>query len=106
MTVYVVQEVHGINVLSAATYGELQLLLPSGQITLSSGPTVNRLKKGLKNFSDEDFLLLIGDPAAIGIATAVASEMNRGIVPMLKWDRQEKQYYPITVNIHGGRNND
>jgi len=101
MTVYVVQEVQGINVLSANKYGELALLLPSGQITFSSGPTVNRLRKGLKDFNDEDYLLLIGDPAAIGIATAVALDMNLGKAKLLKWDRQEKQYYPINVNIKG-----
>lgn len=106
MTVYVVQEVHGINILSANKFGELELLLPAGQITLSAGPTVNRLRKGLKDFNDEDYLLLIGDPAAIGIATAVALDMNRGQAKLLKWDRQEKQYFPITVNINGGPRND
>ncbi|HIK68296.1 MAG TPA: hypothetical protein EYF95_10050 [Flavobacteriales bacterium] len=69
---------------------------------LSAGPTVSRLKKGLKDFSDSDYLLLIGDPAAIGLATAVACDINRGKFRFLKWDRQEKKYYPITVNIHGG----
>jgi hypothetical protein len=32
--------------------------------------------------------------------------MNRGKAALLKWDRQEKQYYPINVNIHGERNDD
>ncbi len=98
MTVYVVQEVIGFNILPAAKYGEFTLLLPKGQ----AGPTVSRLKKGLKDFSDSDYLLLIGDPAAIGLATAVACDINRGKFRFLKWDRQEKKYYPITVNIHGG----
>jgi hypothetical protein len=106
MTVYVVQEVQGINILSATKFGELKLLLPAGQVTLSAGPTVSRLRKGLKEFSDNDYLLLIGDPAAIGIATAMAFNMNRGKAALLKWDRQEKQYYPINVNIHGERNDD
>ena len=103
MTVYVVQEVPGINILPANKFGELELLLPPGQITLSAGPTVSRLKKGLKNYTEKDYLLLIGDPAAIGLATAIACEFNRGIVKLLKWDRQERQYYPITGNIHGGK---
>ena len=101
MTVYVVQEVPKFNVLPARKYGELELMLPPGQITLSAGPTVNRLKHKLRNFTDMDYLLLIGDPLAIGLAVAIASNANRGKARLLKWDRQEKQYYPLNVNLYG-----
>ena len=71
MAVYVVQEVVGRNVLSAEKYGKLELLLPEGsQLVLSTGPTVKRLNRKLKNFCDDDYLLLIGDPSIIGIACA------------------------------------
>ena len=101
MTVYIVQEVKGRNVLSAEKYGDLELLLPEGsQIVLSAGPTVRRLTHRLRNFNDDDYLLLIGDPAAIGMATVIAAEYNRGKIQFLKWDRQEKQYYPIKFDIH------
>ena len=64
MTVYVIQEVAGRNVLSAEKYGKLELLLPEGsQLVLSTGPTVRRLNKKLKDFCDDDYLLLIGDPS-------------------------------------------
>ena len=101
MTVYVVQEVPKFNVLPARKYGELELMLPPGLITLSAGPTVNRLKHKLRNFTDMDYLLLIGDPLAIGLAVAIASNANRGKARLLKWDRQEKQYYPLNVNLYG-----
>jgi len=48
-------------------------------------------------------LLLIGDPLAIGLAVAVASNANRGKVKLLKWDRQERQYYPLSVNLYGDK---
>ena len=68
MTVYVIQEAPGRNILSAEKYGELKLVLPSGHnLFLSVGPTVNRIKRKLKDFSDDDYLLLMGDPACIGI---------------------------------------
>ena len=79
-------------------------MLPPGQITLSAGPTVNRLKHKLRNFTDMDYLLLIGDPLAIGLAVAIASNANRGKARLLKWDRQEKQYYPLNVNLYGDIN--
>ena len=48
MTVFVVQEVVGKNILSAETYGDLELLLPEGsQLVLSTAPTVRRLKSKL-----------------------------------------------------------
>ena len=30
----------------------------------------------------------------------VVSETNNGKYKLLKWDRQERQYYPISINIH------
>ena len=39
-------------------------------------------------------LLLYGDPAIIGVVCAVASDMTNGKLQLLKWDRQEKTYYP------------
>ncbi len=99
--VFVVQEVSGRNILSAEKYGELELLLPNNsQIVLSSGPTVRRLNQKLKNFSDDDYLLLMGDPSAIGIACAIASSNNRGRFKCLKWDKREYKYYPVEVNLY------
>ena len=101
MTVFVVQEVTGRNVLGARHYGDLKVLLPSNaNIVLSPAPTIRRLRENLKNFSDEDYLLLMGDPAAIGLACVLASENNRGVYSILKWDRIEKDYYPVVIDIH------
>tara|TARA_R100000900_G_scaffold145174_1_gene130383 strand:+ start:1096 stop:1410 length:315 start_codon:yes stop_codon:yes gene_type:complete len=102
MTVYVVQEVSGFNILPATRFGDIKILLPSGQVAFSSGPTVNRIKSNLRKYTFEDYLLMIGDPAAIAIAAAYASELTNGKFQLLKWDRQEKQYIPITVDISGG----
>ena len=99
--VFVGPEVSGRNILSAEKYGELELLLPNNsQIVLSSGPTVRRLNQKLKNFSDDDYLLLMGDPSAIGIACAIASSNNRGRFKCLKWDKREFRYYPVQINLY------
>ena len=96
MAVYVVQEAVGKNILSAEKYGELVLLLDSDrQVVLSAAPTIKTLKLKLKNFSDDDYLLLMGDPVAIGIACAIACENNRGKMKCLKWDKREMRYYPV-----------
>lgn len=107
--VYVIQEQGNKNILPAVKYGELKILLPPDyQITFSPGQVTKKLMVSLSDFNDDDYLLLIGDPAAIGIATAIAAHWNCGRVKMLKWDRQEKMYYPITFNLYikGGSNGD
>lgn len=98
--VYVVQEVPGKNILPATRFGELELLLPPGDVVLSPVPTIMKLKAKLQNFCSRDYLLLIGDPIAIGMACMVASMFNKGVVPALKWDRQEKRYYPVAIDLH------
>ena len=87
--VYVVQENPRVDILSATKYGELL-------------PLASLFKRKLKNFSDKDFLLLIGDPALIGVAVTVASDINDGKVTVLKWDRIEKMYYPVKLSFRGG----
>jgi hypothetical protein len=98
--VYVVQEVMGKNLLPAAEYGELAVLLPEGQITLSPGPSVFRLRKKLHDYCDNDYLLLIGDPIAIALAAMVAASINQGKVNFLKWDKQERKYFPVKADLN------
>jgi hypothetical protein len=107
-TVYVIQEVAGtksgapkINIMGAAKYGKFEFLLPEfSQIIFSPGPLIFKLRKTLKNFTTEDYLLLTGDPAIIGVACSIVSDMTNGRYNLLKWDKQERQYYPIEINLY------
>lgn len=98
--VFVVQESEGKNLLPAEAYGEVVILLPPGQIVFSITPTLRKLRDGLRHFSDEDFIVLMGDPAAIGIACAQAARYNGGRFNMLKWDRQENRYFVVKVDFN------
>jgi len=89
------------NVLGAQKFGEIVTLLPVySQIILSPGPLVIKLRTLLKNFTGNDYLLLSGDPAIIGVVCSLVSDQTNGKFKLLKWDRQEKTYYPIEINIH------
>jgi hypothetical protein len=101
VTVYVVQEPDSSkNILSASDFGVLEFILPAREnMMFSPVPTITRIKKALKEFNDEDFLLLIGDPAAIGVAVHIALQNNRQKAKLLKWDRREYRYYPVEVTI-------
>ena len=100
-TVFLVQENPYISVLSAADYGEIVVLFESGQqIMFSPQPAIRKLKRKLKDFNDDDYLLMMGDSAAMGIACCVAAEMNRGKFNILKWDKKAQRYYPVSVNLN------
>ena len=100
-TVFLVQENPYINVLGAADYGDIVVLFESGQqIMFSPQPAIRKLKRKLKDFDDGDYLLMMGDPAAMGIACCIAAEMNRGRFNILKWDKKQQRYYPVGINLN------
>jgi hypothetical protein len=109
--VFVIQEIAGtkagnpkINIMGASTYsssGKFNFLLPEfSQIIFSPGPLVYKLRQGLKDFTKEDYLLLTGDPAIIGVACSIVSDITNGKYNLLKWDKQERKYYPIEINLY------
>ena len=100
-TVFLVQENPYISVLGAHEYGEIVVLFKSGsQIMFIPQTAIKKLKRKLKDFNDDDHLLMMGDPAAMGIACCIASDMNRGRFKILKWDKMQKRYYSVSVNIN------
>ena len=107
-TVYVIQEIAGtrdgkpkINVMGASKYGRFKFLLPEmSQMIFSPGPLIFKLRKGLDNFNKKDYLLLTGDPAIIGVACSIVSDITNGKYNVLKWDKQERKYYPIEINLY------
>jgi hypothetical protein len=114
-TVYVVQEIAGtregrpkFNIMGAAEYGKLKFLLDErSQMIFSPGPLIFKLKNLVKDFKPTDYLLLTGDPAIIGVVCSLVSDITNGRYNLLKWDRQEKRYYPIEIDLYGtGAKND
>ena len=109
--VFVIQEIARtkagnpkINIKGASVYsssGKFNFLLPEfSQIIFSPGPLIYKLRKGLKDFKKEDYLLLTGDPAIIGVACSIVSDITNGKYNLLKWDKQERKYYPIEINLY------
>ena len=106
--VYVIQHIAGsqagtpkINIIGAQKYGDFKFLLPEfSQMIFSPGPLIYKLRQGLKNFNENDHLLLTGDPAIIGVACSIVSDITNGKYNLLKWDKQERKYYPISINLY------
>lgn len=82
---------------AASVYGDLEVLIKSNNIGISLQPLVNSLKSALKDFSDDDYILTVGDPVAIGLVSVIAARANRGRVTFLRWDRQTRAYIKIKV---------
>ena len=110
-TVYVIQHIAGsqagtpkINIMGAASYAtsnKFNFLLPEfSQMIFSPGPLIYKLRQGLKNYTSNDYLLLTGDPALIGVACSIVSDITNGKFKLLKWDKQERKYYPIEINLY------
>lgn len=100
-TVFVVQE-HKHDISQAERFGTIKLLLPfRAQIWYDPAPHVAKLQAGLSVATPEDYLVLMGDPALIGIATAVMAQRTRGKFNLLKWSRHGDGYVAIPVNMKG-----
>ena len=106
--VYVIQEIPGtkegrpkINIMGAQKFGTIKVLLKEdSQMIFSPGPIIFELRRLLKTYRPNDYLLLTGDPAIIGVACSVVSDITHGKYNLLKWDRQERMYYPISINLY------
>ena len=106
--VYVIQEIPGtkegrpkINIMGAQKFGTIKVLLKEdSQMIFSPGPIIFELRRLLKTYRSSDYLLLTGDPAIIGVACSVVSDRTHGKYNLLKCDRQEIMYYPISINLY------
>ena len=106
--VYVIQDVPGtkigapkINIIGATQFGQLRVLLPeNSQIILSPSYVISTLRSKLKNYTSDDYLLLTGDPAIIGVACSIVSDTTNGKFNLLKLDKQERRYYPVEIDLY------
>jgi hypothetical protein len=106
MTVYVVQNSNHVNPSTgqlepkfnfepATRFGEIRFLLSPSASPFSLGSVLADLKKNLSTFNNRDFLLLVGNPVLLGLATAIAADYNDGNVNLLQWSGAKRTYIPV-----------
>lgn len=110
-TVYVTQEVmtrtptgelaQRFDLSSAREYGTLHVLIPHGQNLHSTVPVVRQLNERLRAFTEDDYLLPLGDPAIMAAAAAIAARNTNGRLKILKWDRRAGVYLPVPLDLSG-----
>lgn len=87
----------------AAEYGDLVFVLD-----WSDNPRINaetaiipRIRDVLRDYGDDDYILLVGSFSAMVMTALVASEANDGRIRMLEWDREKGEYDEISVDMDG-----
>ena len=100
--VYVLQHPpQNINILGASDFGYLVICLPPmSQAIYSASPFIVKMRKNLQDFRECDYILCTGDPSIIGLSTAIVSDITQGKFNLLKWDRQETKYYPLSIDLY------
>lgn len=112
MTVYVVQEhrrydresgeyVPAHDLSPAEAFGELRYLLTPTAAPWRPESILEDLWAGLEGFTEGDYLLMVGNPVLIGLAAAVVSEVNDGVIRFLQWNGREQSYTPVEAHVFG-----
>lgn len=111
MTVFVVQRQQRFNhekqemedrfnsIHKAERFGRLEYLLSPQCTPFKTEIVVSQLQNNLRNYGLDDYLLLIGNPALIGMATTVAANMNQGRVKFLQWSGRDQDYTTIEARL-------
>lgn len=84
---------------AAEQFGELEFLLSPSHKPWPAAPAAASLHLGLEHYTDEDYLLLVGNPILIGMATACASYWNDGRVNFLQWHGKDQRYIDVEADI-------
>ena len=79
----------------AYVFGDIEFILSPYHKPFDSETCVDAMHLKLRNYTEDDFLLLVGNPCLIGAAVAIAAEYSGGIVKMLQWSNIEKRYICI-----------
>jgi len=85
----------------AEAFGEIKVMLPSSrnQFDLSDEFICQTLVMELEDFTEEDYLLLMGTPRAMAAAAAIAADNTDGMVQVLNWDKHTKRYVVSVLEV-------
>ena len=84
----------------AERWGEIEYLLSPSAHPFNPELVLGDLHEKLSRFSDSDYLLLIGNPGLIGMATSLAAYYNEGRVRLLQWSGRHNEYTEISFKIY------
>lgn len=84
---------------SASIHGELIELLGPSAKPFNSEPIVAELRRKLRDYSDADSILLVGNPCLIGFVVAIAAYHNHDRVRCLQWSGTRREYVVVEAYL-------
>lgn len=84
----------------AKAYGEVSYLLEHADVDdLSLREVFAKIVDGLKDFTRDDYLVLVGNVTAIMMAGIVAADITDGCIKILHWERTTTKYVEFTLDL-------
>lgn len=110
MTVYVIQDQQTrdfntgalksrFDISAAEHYGDFKFLLGSSARPFHPDHVLDQLRTGLKGFTEDDHLLLIGNPNFMLWIGMILADMEINTVRTLQWNMGEGNYREIVADV-------
>ena len=84
----------------AEKFGPIIEVLPPGNIKIRPD-TIEQIHRNMDDFSDQDYLLNVGDPLAMAAVACIASQRTGGVLRVLRWCRFSGAYTPVVMDLNG-----
>lgn len=98
--VFIVQSEPGrMDFRAAERFGELFFVMEPRDSVFRLDDALNKLSQRLSSFGSDDYLLQVGHPSMIGLATAMIADQTQGQFRILQWLGREREYIPISVKL-------
>lgn len=97
--VFVVQDPHDKNILPAAIFGDIEVILFTADLERGYEHCVQRLQDSLCKIQEDDFILPIGDPIMIAIAGYMGFHFGEGSMNLLRWNKTQYKYAPVHLKL-------
>lgn len=83
-----------VNIAPAEKFGQVETILPAGAQFFAASETTRLIKSRLHelDYRQGDFLLPLGNPVIMAVASAIAARRSNGCLNVLVWDRQTSSY--------------
>ena len=97
--VYILEDDPRKNFISAQRYGELYPIFKAGvSVGLVPDDIIDKLAEVCEQITEHDFVVPTGDPVIMLMFGLVLGNYVKS-TKILKWDRQNNQYFPIQVTL-------